>query len=262
MPIDVALAHRRAGGLPELAGVFDASYSPAAQREWGSAGLAPRVRFAPSVSPKELRAKGSVDTIYFDDADGARQATRHLIQHGHSKIAFLGLHGSGTPHELYVWSYRREQGWRETMAESGFRTTRLCFLPESDPAGYGQEVAAATAAASALVLREDITAVVAADDHAVLGLLAALGEAKVDHARWPAIVGFDDLPEVQSYVLTSVRLPWEELGVQAAELLWRRKTARLTGPAQGYQVRMKLIPRMSSRKDWSASPAARASLDS
>jgi len=261
MPIDAALEHRRAGELPKLAGVLDASYSPEAQREWGRSGTVPRVRFAPSMTAKELRAKGSVDTIYFDDAGGGRQATQHLIRHGHERVAFLGLHGPGRPGELYVWSQSREEGWRATMAASGLDSDGLAFLPAAEPATYGDEVAVATRAARTLVAQSQATAVVAANDRAVLGLLAALRRGKVDPKRWPAIVGFDDLPEVQSYVLTSVRLPWEELGAQAAELLWRRKTGRLTGRAQGYQVPMKLIPRMSSRKDWSASRAARASLN-
>lgn len=247
MPIDEAADHSRAGDLPDLAGIFDASNSPTPGGEWYANARLPRVRFGPV---QRSRKNSPVDTVYFDDADGGRQATQHLQQHGHHDIAFLGLHVTRKTSPLYQWSADREQGWRKAMQRHGDIPDHLLCLPDEEPASWEDETQVATVAARRLVARGGFTAVVATSDHAVIGLFAALRDADVPPSDWPAVVGFDGLPEASRYVLTSVRLPWEDIGRTAANLIWERKSGRLTGPAERRLVTMTLIPRMTSRKEW------------
>jgi DNA-binding LacI/PurR family transcriptional regulator len=248
MPIDVALTARHAGALPELAGVFDASVEPE-ESKWAPADGVPCVRYSAALPDDR---PGSIDRVYFDDFNGGRIATDHLVQQGHTVVAFLGLHRIGERRRSYEWSVRRADGWAERLTEIGVDPKGLLYTPRSSPRDFDAEVASATAAARSLVKRDDVTAVVGANDHAVLGLFNQLRLAAVPRSRWPAVVGFDGTLDPKSQMVTSIRLPWEQLGRAAADLLWDRRTGRLTGPSQSRQIGMTLIPRLSSTKTWSS----------
>jgi DNA-binding LacI/PurR family transcriptional regulator len=72
--------------------------------------------------------------------------------------------------------------------------------------------------------------------------------ASVAQSRWPSVVGFDNLHEAEKTVLTSMRVPWEDLGRAAAHTLFLRKMGTLTGPPVERIIPLKLIPRLSSRQ--------------
>jgi len=247
MPLDVANNARHVGALPNLAGVFDASVEPE-ESKWAPTDGVPCVRYS---LPFPDEPAGSIDRVYFDDLGGGRIATDHLIQQGHSVVAFLGLHRVGERRRSYRWSVRRADGWAARVAEAGVDPKGLLFTPRSSPRDFDAEVASATAAARALVKRDDVTAVVGANDHAVLGLFNQLRLAAVPTSRWPAVVGFDGTLDPKSQMVTSIRLPWEQLGRAAADLLWERRTGRLVGPSQFREIGMTLIPRLSSTQTWS-----------
>jgi len=59
------------------------------------------------------------------------------------------------------------------------------------------------------------------------------------------LVGFDDIPEALSLNLTSLRIPWEAVGVEAARLL--RQAMTREGECLQVRVRWRLIPRGSSK---------------
>ena len=63
--------------------------------------------------------------VVTDDVEGARLATRHLLQHGHTAVACLGGPGSaplaGDPVADHV------EGWRKAMADAGRSTEGLLF---------------------------------------------------------------------------------------------------------------------------------------
>lgn len=260
LPIDVALELKRQGMLPSCSGVFDFSYSPQALPKWPRQEGVPYLRLSGSSSSSTqasgLEEAGLVDNIDFDSVDfdnfdGGRQATQHLLYQGHKRIAFLGLHQPEYPSGFYNWSAQREVGWREALSRVGISSNAMLFLPQREPTDREQEIEIAAQACQKLVRRIDITAIVAANDLAVMGLFKALQEAGIPANQWPSVIGFDDLPETKSFVLTSLRLPWEDMGRSAADLLWERKNGRLRGPTQKRIIKMKLISRLSSRQGWS-----------
>lgn len=61
-------------------------------------------------------ASPHADTVTFDQVDGGRQATQHLLEAGHTRIALLALH---RPREGYIWSRQRAQGWRDALERAG-----------------------------------------------------------------------------------------------------------------------------------------------
>lgn len=238
-----ARGHFERGELPMVAGVFESTYGHVS-RKLGQTGV-PVARFG-----RLLNEKPGSDAVHFDDVEGGRRATQHLLKLGHTRVAFVGLHGD-TVDETFFWSQEREQGWRETMREAGCATAQLSFHPDAPPTIKTEgQVRVASAVAAPLTHRTDITAVVAASNFAARGILSALREADVPAKNWPALVCFDEMEALEDHVISALLLPWEEVGRQGAELLWQRATGTQTGLPQQRLVEMKLIPRLTCRPDW------------
>ncbi|NEE04639.1 GntR family transcriptional regulator [Phytoactinopolyspora halotolerans] len=249
MEVDVALRRAEEGTLPPVAGAFLAMPDRGEDLlRIGDASTA-RVRWA-SIPMTPQDPTKTVDMVTVDHEDGGRAATQHLWQRGHRRIAFLGLHTPGREDPRYHWSALRMQGWREAMETFGERTDTIGFLTDTPPASYEREVEATRESAHAVVLRRDVTAVVCASHNAALGLLAALRDAGVPPEGWPAMVSFEDISEAGDGILTSVRVPCEDIGREAAQILWERRHGRLTGPAEDRRLPMPVIRRVDSRNGW------------
>jgi DNA-binding LacI/PurR family transcriptional regulator len=149
-------------------------------------------------------------TAGVDNAQGARMATRHLIDLGHTSIAHL----AGPP----GWNeaLARIDGWRAELQEAGLEVPPLRWGGDwSAWSGYR--------AGLALAREKDVTAVFAANDQMALGLCAALREQGRRVPEDVSIVGFDDLPESEFFSppLTTVRQDFSELGRRAMVLVER-----------------------------------------
>lgn len=193
------------------------------------------------------------DTLAFDDVGGGRQATQYLLSLGHTQIAFLGLHtAEKTEETLFSWSQAREEGWRDAMQQAALTHEGLEFSAPKNAFEKGEkEIERAFEAAQKLIAHSDISAVVAANDKAAIGLIRALQAAKTPRKTWPSIVGFDNDPDAEEHLVTSLRLPWDEMGRAAADLLWERRHNRLPAEPQHRLVSMRLIKRLTCRKEWS-----------
>lgn len=231
------------GDLPPLSGFFESE--GAGLSEQLQAMKLPRVHYTDTDE-----SHAADDVVGFDNAGGGAQATHHLRQNGHSVIAYLAVHTPEDPRQL-PWSHQRETGWRRAMRQVGADMQGLTFYPPTASGSPipGQEKAGYDAA-KALVGRTDITAVVVANTHATLGMFEAFREADWPAEHWPAVVCFDASPQVGGSVVSYLRLPWEELGREAAQLLWERRTGRLSGPPVRRPVQMRLVPRLSCRPVW------------
>lgn len=208
----------------------------------------PRVHKAYDVDDADI---ANVDTVAFDDYQGGRLATLHLLSHQHRKIAFLGFHRGDIPGSNRNWSRSRQRGWFDVMRSAEPDLEPRAFLVPGD-VGKSERAAAIALRAARLAAAaiDDFTAVVGADDVTIMALVKALREADVPPARWPAMIGFEGLPAAGPYVLTSIRPSWESLGRAAAELLNDRAESIYQGPGRQYLVPMTLISRMSSVHQW------------
>ncbi len=254
---DEAHAQLERGSLPPLAGVFGKDIVTAEQLL--PEGREPRVFFG---NPGE--GAGRVDLICFDDAGGGAQAARHLWQAGHRAIAFLALHAVGEAGD-FSWSARREDGWRGTLEQAGGSGAGLAFHPAhtakrgwTDQVASGREAAtglAALLAASAMAEAAGpgpVTAVIAANFAATQGMFEAFRAVNLPAEAWPAVVCFDGAAAATSSGISYLRLPWEEVGRAAAQILWERHSGRLAPAKEVRLVPMRLIPRLSCRPDWAA----------
>lgn len=160
------------------------------------------------------------DAFNFDNAGGSRALTEHLIGLGHRRIALA----AGPPE---AWDAReRVRGYRETMAEAGLPTREV-------PSGYTREAGAA-AARQILDGDEPVTAILAPNDDAALGVVAALHEAGLRVPEDVSVTGFDGTPGAAYAVppLTTARVSIRELGAWAVQRLQARIDRPTLGPAE------------------------------
>lgn len=191
-----------------------------------------------------------LDLVSFDNEDGGFRATCHLIERGFKSIAFLGVHVPALPTSAKEWSLERQSGWRRALDEAGLPWHDLAFHPdcEADDAEGAQGIGHVLG--SAMLRRGDVRGVVAANDAVALGLIQALRENGVAPREWPAIVAFDNSEAARRLNISSLRLPWNDIGQEAADLLWSRVQGQLPAEPQHRMVSMRLIPRLSCRPKW------------
>ena len=162
----------------------------------------------------------SFDSLNIDNYGGAVEMVRHLIGHGHERIAII----TGTPGNFDAGD--RLRGFRDAMAEGGRPVDEGMVIAGefSETSGYE-----ATLALLGRAVRP--TAIFASNDSMAIGALSALREQEVRIPEEIALAGFDDTPigAFLSPALTSVRVDIYNLGVLAVEHLIRavREKSRL-----------------------------------
>jgi LacI family transcriptional regulator len=191
----------------------------------------PHVRF-PTVFVDRPPIQYDSDTVLVDNEGAARMATKHLIDHGHRRIAFVG----DRPH---IYTTRlRYQGFRTAMLDAGIPVDER--LVRVDAMGTQN-----SSDAMAQLLGEDDgpTAVLSANARTSLGVVRALHQCDRTEV---AHVSFDDFQGAESLnpPVTVVSQDPQGLGHQAATLLFDRLNGE-TGPSRRVVLPVKLIVRGS-----------------
>lgn len=152
-------------------------------------------------------------SVAVDDVTGAAMATRHLLDQGHERIAFLN-----GPMSITQCADRRD-GVLLALHEAGKDPAHA--LVEIDVDALNAENGAA--GAKQLLGRQGShpTALFCVNDFTALGALRVLREHGIRVPQDIAMVGYDDVSFAGelSTPLTSVRQPKHELGWRAADLL-------------------------------------------
>jgi DNA-binding LacI/PurR family transcriptional regulator len=176
-----------------------------------------------------------VHSVMIENVQGSREATNHLIQLGHRRIAYLGDrfgHQSDT---------ERFSGYQEALDKAA-----LPFCPELVAHGDGKSEGAMVATESLLGLPERPTAIFCYNDMTALGVLRVLHARRLKVPGDISVVGFDDLL-IASYTdppLTTVRQPRRRMGLLAMESLLQ--LMRGQNPSQAITVEAELVVRDSS----------------
>ena len=158
------------------------------------------------VTGRKLSAPG-LHSLNFANVEGARMATRHLIELGHTRIAhILGPREHSDARE-------RKEGYRRALKEAG-----IAYDPSLVVQGAFHEAGGVKAAEALLEARVDFTAIFAANDQTAYGAALALYRRGLRIPEDVAMVGFDDLPASQYSIppLTTNRQPVYKLGELAA----------------------------------------------
>ena len=194
------------------------------------------------------------DCVTSDTREAAARATRHMLAHGHRRLALL------TEPLAVPTAAERRRGFLDALGEGGL--SRDYFVSATGLTG-----AAAAEEVLSLMLRsaDPPTAVFSAQNLVTEGALHALWRAGVQHAV--AHVGFDDIPlaDLLDPALTVVRQDPRRMGRLAAERLFRRLQGSLA--PERLVVPTELVVRGSGEIRWPArepdrggsGPTARAS---
>jgi DNA-binding LacI/PurR family transcriptional regulator len=147
-------------------------------------------------------------SVIYDQMQGARLATEHLVSLGHTRIAAI----SG-PLRNYD-AADRHRSWQATMREHGLDTSICAEGNFGIESGY-------RAMKELLEGGADFSAAFIANDSMTMGAHTALRERGLHVPGDVSLVGFDDLPESAHFVpgLTTVRQDFELLGRMAIEYL-------------------------------------------
>lgn len=170
-------------------------------------------RTTPLVIVDRTRDDESFSSAAADDVEGGRLAVEHLIDLGHTSIAYIG-----GPHTIGQIRDRYD-GAHKAYEEAGLDDDTLVEI-ETPTLGFADGRAAGERLAG-MPRKRRPTAAFCANDLVALGLLQ---HAMLTGWRVPedlAIVGFDDIDFAAAAVvpLTSVRQPRAALGRAATELL-------------------------------------------
>jgi DNA-binding LacI/PurR family transcriptional regulator len=166
------------------------------------------------------------DSVMADALRGGFQATRHLIDLGHKKIAFIGATLASEK------NLKRFQGYLKALEENGLEIDERLITGNTeandDAPGYSTEKLGYEAMKRLLVLPSRPTAVFARNDFTAIGAINAIKENGLRIPEDISIVGFDDIPMAAhtAPALTTVRQPTRRQGSLAAEFLLRRIEAK------------------------------------
>ena len=175
-------------------------------------------------------------SVFIDQHLGSRMATRHLIELGHRKIAYL--------RGPVFWRVARVRyaGWRKALKSSG--------LP-AGPVMDGNWTAESGFEAAEKLIKGDLrkcTAIVAANDQMALGAILALESHAIRVPEDISIVGFDDLPEAAFFrpPLSTVRQDFPSLGRLSVQLLLQRVNPERTQSSFSRTIEPTFVQRKSA----------------
>jgi len=152
----------------------------------------------------------SFDGVLVENKVGARQGVQHLIEHGHTSIAYLGLRRA--PYTIRA----RLEGYRAAMAEAGcVPKTRFVDESKTQAVSVLDELLSCAIRPTALFCSNNLTT------RNALHALSMLNVAIPDEL---ALVGFDDfeMADIVKPSITVVRQMPDTMGRLAAELLFSR----------------------------------------
>ncbi|MDT0158804.1 LacI family DNA-binding transcriptional regulator [Microbacterium sp. ARD32] len=174
-------------------------------------------------------------TVRLDDAGAAALATRHLIELGHSRIAFVGAEGSS--------SERRYQGYLTAMVEAG--------LSSHPPIDGGWEADTARAVTERhFGNRAAVTGLVVVSTTSALGVHAGLIAAGLRVGHDVSLVSIHDTwfaPHL-SPALTVAAMPLGDLGRVAVEMLLEQIRDRGEGEVILDSPATRIVHRASSAR--------------
>ncbi|MBG7605606.1 MAG: LacI family DNA-binding transcriptional regulator [Actinobacteria bacterium] len=168
-------------------------------------------REVPTVLVSRCVADGSFPAIVGDDQAALSLVVRHLVELGHTRIA----HVAG-PLDISTGLFRRD-GFINALAEEGLAASD-CRVFE---AGSFHSEDGHAACSRLLDSGDGYTAIVAANDLLALGCIDAIQERGLSVPRDLSVTGYDDIALVDRLdpALTTISLPYEEMGVVAGRLL-------------------------------------------
>lgn len=194
------IQEERVDGLLILSAVNDEQYVAELQK-----------RNIPSVLIDNQMEQSQVPSVQVDNFKGGYEATRHLVDLGHKRIA----HIQGPSY--FLSAVNRERGFMKALNEAGL----MPFAVEPGEFSISSGYAAARRWIEAGELPD---AVFASDDYMAIGAINALIEAGYKVPEDVSVIGYDD-QLISSQLrprLSTVRQPSEQLARTAVDILMKQ----------------------------------------
>ncbi len=167
----------------------------------------------PLVIAHNFAPEDTPHTIYHDDCYGSAELTQHLLDQGHSRIAFIGNARKGRE------TRDRLRGFCETIERAGL-TVPPEYIAYDNPE---PPLATLDTVRQLMQLPNPPTALVCYNDAMAIGTMETLRQLGLQVPRDCSVVGFDNI-SFSAYVhplLTTFDQPKYELGCAAAQMLLR-----------------------------------------
>jgi LacI family transcriptional regulator len=193
------------------------------------------------LAAREIPGLESAPSVRGDDRGGIASATRHLIELGHRRIAFIGGRvGSFAGGE-------RRAGYQMAMEAAGLPVDSDLVL-----SGHTSRIDGRRAAEAVMANPKRPTAVVCFNDLVALGMMTEFKRSGVEPGRDLAMTGYDDIDECSAWspALTSVWNGQQDVGRLAVETLLLRIDGRETAETR------RLVPTQLRIRETSCAPAA------
>jgi LacI family transcriptional regulator len=180
------------------------------------------------------------DIVCGDDLQGAKDATRHLVELGHKRIAYFA-----DPIVEDDADKARRTGYRAVMAEAGLQS--MVFHWRRSPPGLVRGSREVTAT-DVLLGPKRVTAIFSSNDLGAIELLDCADKLGIRVPQDLSIVGFDDivLAKLARINLTTVAQPQERLAELAIDTLTRRIAGDLRAGSLHRTVKVELVLRGST----------------
>lgn len=151
-----------------------------------------------------------VYSLSFDNRGGAYMATKHLVEMGHRRIAYIA---GDTDHEDAV---ERLEGYRDAIREANLPLDNQLIV-----SGDFTEAGGMLAVNRLLDSHVSFTAIACSNDQAAIGALLALNRRNLRVPDDVSIIGFDDVSPARFSIppLSSVHLSVYEAGEAAAQAM-------------------------------------------
>jgi LacI family transcriptional regulator len=151
-------------------------------------------------------------SLDFDNFEGARLATEHLISLGHRRIAFIAGNAE------HPDANERLRGYRAGLQAAGIAYDAGLVVP-----GLFHEESGMLATERLLDTRQHFTALFAANDQMALGACLALQRRSLRVPQDVSVMGFDDVSMARYSIppLSTIHHPAYELGQGAAAAMLR-----------------------------------------
>jgi len=166
----------------------------------------------PTVFVDYIPPTNSYPLVLIDNIQGALLATNHLINLGHTNIAFIGgdIEHPSLSHRLY--------GYKQALENAHIPVKNNLIITDDK---YPDRQNGFNSAKKLFSKNKNVTAVFAGNDAMAIGVLHYLKDNGYKVPQDVSLIGFDDVEAdlMLSPPLTTIRVPKIELGVEALKLL-------------------------------------------
>jgi LacI family transcriptional regulator len=192
------------------------------------------------VLDRDVPEHSRVSTVYADHATGMREATSHLIRHGHQAIALV----SGA--EQLRPARERRRGFLAAFESAGLEPRESLIRVGSFRPEFGRDETARL-----LALADPPSAIIAGSNRLLAGVLEAIHAAGRTVGQDLALISCDDVDLARLYLppISVVGRDTYQMGRVACELLIHR-LANLEAPVRSVTLPTHFVARASSDFAW------------